>query len=124
MYDDFYAHEKLDVFQLAVDLVEQVYRMTDDFPREQEYRLTDQMQRAGISIISNIGQGASSGSTRQYIRYLKLARGSTGELSAQVIIARRLELVDKRTYRALRRLCKRVSTGIAAIIRTQQSRLP
>ena len=60
MYDDFYAHEKLDVFQLAVDLVEQVYRMTDDFPREQEYRLTDQMQRAGISIISNIGAVSAS----------------------------------------------------------------
>jgi four helix bundle protein len=123
MYEDLYAHENLDIFQLAVDLVEKVYRTTDQFPREQEYRLTDQMQRAGISIISNFGEGASNGSTRQYIRYLKLARGSTGELSAQVIIARRLQLIDTDTYRRLRRLCKRVSTGISAIIRLQERRL-
>lgn len=69
-------HQELHVWQHAMDLVEQIYTLTKHFPSEERYGLTSQMRRCAISIPSNIAEGAARGSTKDFIRFLFIARGS------------------------------------------------
>ena len=80
----------LRVWQVAMDLVEQVYQLTRGFPKHEMYGLTSQMQRAAISIPSNIAEGHTRAHSKEYLHHLSIARGSLAELQTQLEIARRL----------------------------------
>ena len=62
----------LDVWQVAMDLVTQMYRATESFPRGEKYSLTDQMRRAAVSIPSNIAEGAARQTKKEFINYLHM----------------------------------------------------
>ena len=83
-------HERLDVWQDAMSLVEIVYRTTATFPDVERFGLISQMRRAAVSIPSNIAEGAARRSTAEYLRFLSIARGSLSELDTQFNIAVRL----------------------------------
>lgn len=83
-------YRDLTVWQKAMDLVEETYRLTKEFPREELYGLTSQMRRAAVSIPSNIAEGHGRGSDTEFLRFLRIAYGSLRELETQVIIAVRL----------------------------------
>ena len=71
-------------------MVEEVYAVTRSFPKEELYALTSQMKRAAISIPSNIAEGASRNSDKEFIHFLYIALGSASELETQLFIANRL----------------------------------
>ena len=73
-----------------MDLVEAVYCTTAAFPREEVYGQTSQLRRAAVSIPSNIAEGNSRDSTRDYLHFLNMAYGSVKEVETQVLIAQRL----------------------------------
>jgi four helix bundle protein len=83
---------QLEVWQLAIELVSRVYRLTSRFPREERYGLSAQLQRSAVSIPSNIAEGNARASTRDYARFVNIAMGSCAELQTQLIVAERLEL--------------------------------
>jgi four helix bundle protein len=83
-------HHKLTVWQKAIDLVVEVYRATEHFPKEEIYGLINQMRRAAVSIASNIAEGAARGSKAEFRKFLSIAQGSAAEPETQVIIAGRL----------------------------------
>jgi four helix bundle protein len=83
-------HERLDVWQDAMALVEAIYRLTTHFPESERFGLISQMRRAAVSIPSNIAEGAARRSTIEYLRFLSIARGSLAELDTQISIATRL----------------------------------
>lgn len=85
-----YAHKRLDVWRVSVELVVEVYGATRVFPVQEIYGLTAQMRRAAVSIPSNIAEGAARGSRREWARFLGIARGSLAELDTQLEIAQRL----------------------------------
>ncbi len=74
------TYKELKVWQRVVDLVTLIYQMTKSFPGEERYGLTAQMRRAAVSIPSNIAEGWGRHSTKEYIRFLVVARGSLMEL--------------------------------------------
>src|SRR5207248_7970340 len=78
------------VWQRAMNYVVDCYRLTGQFPRTEVYGLASQLQRAGVSIPSNIAEGAGRGHTRGYIRHLGISRGSLFESETQIILAQRL----------------------------------
>ena len=80
------------VWQKAMDLVEECYRMTDAFPRSEEFGLKAQMRMAAVSIPSNVAEGNVRHSSNEYCRFLAIALGSTAELETQIELARRLGL--------------------------------
>jgi four helix bundle protein len=80
----------LAVWQRALTVCEQIYGVTRAFPPDERYGLTSQMRRASVSIVSNIAEGRGRFSTREYVRFIGIARGSAAELESQVEIARRL----------------------------------
>ena len=81
----------LRVWQLAMDLVEAVYRLTRAFPKHEVYGLTSQMQRAAVSVPSNIAEGHTREHRREFLHYLSMAQASLAEVQPQVEIAVRLE---------------------------------
>ena len=83
-------HHELQVWREAIELVEEAYRLTSAFPREELYGLTSQMRRAAVSVPSNIAEGAARQSEREFLQFLIIARGSLSELETQVLIAEKL----------------------------------
>ena len=110
-------HTKLDVWRLSCDLVADVYRLTQRLPRSELFGLTSQMRRAAVSIPSNIAEGASRGSQKDFARYLNIAAGSAGELDTQVHIAEMLALLTPGETSLVRDEIARVRRMLVGLIR-------
>jgi len=86
-------HRKLIVWQKAMSFVETIYRLTESFPKTEQFGLTTQLRRAAVSIVSNIAEGAARQTSREYLQALYIARGSVSEVDTQLEIAQRLDLI-------------------------------
>jgi four helix bundle protein len=84
------THKNLEVYKLSLDLVEQVYTLTASFPASENFGLTSQLRRAAVSLPSNIADGASRASTKDFIRFLNISAGSLAEIETQLVIAERI----------------------------------
>jgi four helix bundle protein len=80
----------LKVWQLGMQLAEDIYRLSRDFPKQEIYGLTSQIQRAAVSIPANIAEGHARASTKDFLRYLAIAQGSLAELETHLLLAERL----------------------------------
>ncbi len=87
-------HRDLIVWQKAMIVVMNVYRLTQKFPKEEMYGLSSQMRRAAVSIPSNIAEGRRRGSENEYRQFLNIAFGSGAELETQLEIAEQLGYGD------------------------------
>jgi four helix bundle protein len=85
------------VWRRAMDLVVDVYRVSDTFPRNELFVLTGQTRKSSISIPSNIAEGFCRHSLPAYINHVNIALGSEGELFTQLELARRLGFADSKT---------------------------
>jgi len=101
MYEKIKTFKDLVVWQKSIELVKNVYRITKDFPIEEQYCITAQMRRASISIPSNIAEGFRRKHNKEYMRFLNIALGSCAELETQIIIARELSYIDVNEERSL-----------------------
>ncbi len=81
------THKDLEIWQLAIQLVKQCYKLTHQFPKDEIYGLTLQIRRSAISIPSNISEGAARFSKKEQIHFLYYSLGSLAELETQIIIA-------------------------------------
>ena len=84
----------LRVWQTGIDLVRDIYQVTAKFPRSEVYGLASQMQRAAVSVPSNIAEGHARESTKEYLQHLSIAQASLAELETQVEIAKQLDYVS------------------------------
>ncbi|MBQ6519562.1 MAG: four helix bundle protein [Anaerolineaceae bacterium] len=87
------SFRELKVWQKAVDLVIEVYRLCKYLPREETYALSDQMRCAAVSIPSNIAEGQARNSNKDFIRFLYIAQGSRAELETQFEICKKLDFI-------------------------------
>jgi len=91
----------LDVWKLGKKLVVDVYKITQNLPKEETYGLISQMRRAAISIPSNIAEGFNRFHNREYRQFLYIAIGSCAELETQIEIAFELNYLDEASKSAL-----------------------
>ena len=90
------TYQKLDVWQQAITLVEEVYKLTTLFPESEKYGLKSQMQRCAVSVPANIAEGYGRTHRGDYLRHLSIARGSLMELETHLTLSARLKLVDRK----------------------------
>jgi four helix bundle protein len=84
-------HKDLDVWKKSMDIVVNIYSITEDFPKDEIYGLTSQIRRAAVSIPSNIAEGAARNTDKEFMQFLHIALGSASEVETQLIIAQRLQ---------------------------------
>ena len=84
------SHTNLIVWQKSMELVTHIYRITTDFPKDEQFGITSQMRRAAVSIPSNIAEDRRRGTTPEFKRFLSIAYGSGAELETQLEICRRI----------------------------------
>jgi four helix bundle protein len=94
------GYRDLSVWQLGMQIAEQVYETTQDFPKAELYGLTSQLRRAAVSVPANIAEGHAKGFTKDYLRHLAFAVGSLAEVETFVELSVRLgflrcELADQ-----------------------------
>ena len=84
---------QLNVWHRALSVAEEVYGATRSFPVTERFGLTSQMRRSAISIASNIAEGSSRSTNKDFQRFLAIAHGSASELETQVVLANRLGMM-------------------------------
>jgi four helix bundle protein len=84
------SYRDLVVWQRGIELVIEIYALTDQFPSSEKFGLISQMQRCAVSIPSNIAEGRYRGTRKDYLHFLRIAFGSGAELETQIEISKRL----------------------------------
>lgn len=87
----------LKIWQRGIEIAKQIYRITNQLPAEEKYGLASQMNRAAVSISSNIAEGTSRDSAKEQKRFLQIALGSAFELETQLVLLKELNLIDDST---------------------------
>jgi four helix bundle protein len=91
------THKDLDVWNKAMGITEKVYKLTETFPKEEQFGLISQIRRSAISIPSNIVEGAARNSDKEFIQFLYVAMGSLSEIETQLLLAKRLTFIKDLT---------------------------
>ena len=112
-----HQYRKLTVWQKAVELTTEIYKISQEFPKSEIYGLTSQMRRCAVSIPSNIAEGAGRTSPKEFAHFLGIANGSAFELETQIIIAYKLDYVDEETCKNLGQLGEEVQKMIYGLLK-------
>jgi four helix bundle protein len=116
------TYKDLEVWQSAMELAVQVYRLTAMFPKEERYGLTSQMRRAAVSVPSNIAEGKGRSSDKELIQFLCHSRGSLFEIETQLEIGEQLGYSKTEDCDAIRRETARIGQMINGLIRSVSPR--
>jgi four helix bundle protein len=119
---DITSYRDLKIWQAAIDLAENVYSHSRDFPKAEVYGLTAQMRRAAVSIAANIAEGHGRETTGAFIQFLRVAQGSVKELETHLIIARRLDISPSNESDTLLAQCDELGRMVRGLIRSLQDK--
>jgi four helix bundle protein len=111
------------VWQKSMDLSIEVYRLTDNYPSHERYGLTAETRKTSRSVPSNIAEGHKRGSTADYVRFLRIAAGSAGELETQLLPACRLGYHLEDNGKAVFALHGEVERMLDALIRRLKAKI-
>jgi four helix bundle protein len=111
--------QKLRVWQIAKELAVRIYKLTQNSQFKKDFGFKDQIQRASVSIPSNIAEGDELGTDKLSIRYFYIAKGSSAELMTQLIIAYEIGYVDQSTSELLVDECDKISSMLTKLIRAR-----
>ena len=107
-----------DVWLDGVDFAIDIYKMTENFPKKETYALSDQMQRAAVSIPSNIAEGCSRRSSKEFAHFLEVSLGSSYEVETQLEIAVRLGYVKDTDFNKAINNVQSIEKRITGLIQT------
>jgi len=116
------SYRDLLAWQKAMELITQIYRVSQKFPSEGMYGIVSQMRRAAISIPSNIAEGQGRLTQGEFIQFLGIARGSLLELETQILVARNLRYLDEPTLKNLLELTSEVGRLVNGLLSAVKKR--
>jgi len=115
------SYKQLIVWQRSIEVVKEIYKTTNNFPKFELYCLVSQMRRAAISIPSNIAEGYKRRSLGQYVHFLSVSDASAAELETQIIISK--ELYPEIDFSKLELLLREVQKMLFAMIKQLNTKL-
>jgi four helix bundle protein len=110
-----FAFERLDTWKLSIELTTSLYQLTRKFPSHERYGLGQQIQRAAVSISSNIAEGSGRLSKKDQAHFFNIAFSSLLEVLNQIILANRIGYIEQAELDNLRNCIERLSRKIAAL---------
>ena len=113
-------HSKLKAFELTDEITLKVYRLTQDFSKEEVFGLASQMRRAAVSVTSNIVDGCARESQAEYLRFLEIAFGSLREVHYRLNLAQRLGFVDPTSATDCDSKMKEAEKVLGALVRSMR----
>ncbi len=116
-------YRDLIVWQKAMDVATETYKLVKLLPKEETYALSDQMRRAAVSIPSNIAEGNGRNTIKEYLHFLAIARGSKSELETQIMLAIRVGLLSQEQATNCLSLLDEVSRLLKTLANKLQSRI-
>ena len=116
----YFSFENLEVWKRSCDLAVKIYKELDGC---KDFGLKDQMTRSSVSIPSNIAEGAERDSTKEFIRFLHIAKGSAAELRTQIYLAYRVSLLSETSHQELIEESIAISKMLHSLIKSQNLKL-
>ena len=116
------GYRELKVWQKSMDLVEESYRLTAAFPRNELYGLTSQLRRAAVSVAANIAEGHGREHLGDYLRSLSIANGSLMELETHLLIGRRMSYISAEEEQGFLQRAAEVGRMLAGLVRALKRR--
>jgi S23 ribosomal protein. len=110
------THKELIVWQKGIQLVKEVYQLTQSYPKEEVFGLTSQIRRCAVSIPSNIAEGSARQSDKELIQFLHIALGSAAELETQLIISKELSYLTDENFNTINSLTNEVLKLLSALL--------
>ena len=118
------SYRDLEVWQKAMDLVVNSYRVTAQFPSHERYGLTAQLRRAAVSVPANIAEGHGREHLREYLHFLSTANGSLMELETHILIGSRMTYIGADDEKTILTRTAEVGRMLAGLIRALKRRVP
>lgn len=112
------THKDLNVYNLSIDLVAEIYKLTSKYPKEELYGLVSQIRRSAVSIPSNIAEGSSRNYNKEYIQFLYISLGSASELDTQILISYKLNFITEKDYLMFSEKINTISKMIQGLIKS------
>jgi four helix bundle protein len=112
----------LAVWQRAIELTLQVYKLTSTFPDTERFGLTNQLRLAAVSVASNIAEGYGRSTKGEYVLFLGHARGSNSEVETQLVISKGLGFGSKQLLSTTEELCNEVGRMLGAMMKSLRSK--
>ncbi|WP_085519121.1 four helix bundle protein [Marivirga sericea] len=94
-------YKKLKIWEKSMELSLLVYQITSTFPKEERFGLTSQIRRCAVSIPSNIAEGSSRDSSKDFSRFLRISIGSSFELKTQLLLSKDLDFISESDFDAV-----------------------
>ena len=116
------SYRDLRVWQNAMEIAEDVYRITRGFPKEEMFAMVTQMRRAAASIAANIAEGYGRDSSRSYAHFLRVSQGSLKELETHLLLSARVQLTSMELASPILEKCDVLGRMLRALIRNIDSR--
>jgi four helix bundle protein len=117
------SYKDLLVWQKSMDLVVAVYEQAKSFPKDEIYSLTQQIKRSAVSIPSNLAEGSSKKSTKEFLRFINIAYGSLAELETQLLLANKLQMLDNKNLENLNLKTTEIAKMCSGLINSLNSKL-
>jgi four helix bundle protein len=112
--------KQLAVWQRSHQFALEIYRVTSSFPAAQRFTLTAQLQRAAVSVSSNIAEGCGRSGDAEFCRFLRIARGSANEIECQLLLARDLGFLPRDEWARLDSVCQLLSAMLLKLTNALQ----
>ena len=116
------SFEDLIVWQQSMLLAREIYKLVKFLPVEERYALSDQMRRAAVSIPSNIAEGQARNTSKEFIQFLHIAKGSNAELITQLLLCVDFGYLTEEQIRYARQLSYKVAQLLSALIRSLKNK--
>jgi four helix bundle protein len=124
MWEKMQDYRKLNVWKKAHLLAVAVYKVTNNFPREENYTLTSQVRRASVSIPANIAEGCGRGGGIELGRFLQIASGSTHELEYHLLLAKELGYLKAEEHDKINSQVAEIKRMLSALIKKIKTEYP
>jgi four helix bundle protein len=111
----------LEVWKLSHELVLSIYKITENFPKSEQFGLVSQIKRSAVSIPTNIIEGQARQYRKEFIQFLYIAKGSLDETNYYLLLSKDLGFISEQTYQELSEICTRIKMMLYKLIKSMQT---